>query len=114
MQNKTVEEIAELLTDYLIKYFGDKLEDFEIFNLQDEPYKTFSIRFQAYKYFIILLNCDRGRFGCSIQFGETNYIPLENSQKWIEKADLEVFFKEFKEQIEIRIPDKFLQAKGWK
>ena len=28
-------------------------------------------------------------------------------------ADFDVFFKELKQEIELRIPDKFLKAKGW-
>jgi hypothetical protein len=42
------------------------------------------------------------------------YVPLENSQNWYDEADMEIFLKELKEQIELRIPDKFLKFYGWK
>lgn len=72
------------------------------------------IRFKAYDYFIVLFNYDKGVIGCSIQYGENSFISLENSQKWYEKADFDVFCKELKKQLELRIPDKFLEANGWK
>ncbi|EOE7227529.1 TPA: hypothetical protein UL418_000605 [Clostridioides difficile] len=65
-------------------------------------------------YFIVLFNYDKGVIGCSIQYGENSFISLENSQKWYEKADFDVFCKELKKQLELRIPDKFLEANGWK
>ncbi|WP_255387549.1 hypothetical protein [Listeria sp. ILCC792] len=65
-----------------------------------------------YNYFYIALNFDRGSFGCAIINGELG-IGLENSQKWYDKADLTVFCKELQEDLESRIPDKFLQRKGW-
>ncbi|MFL0251967.1 hypothetical protein ACJDT4_16225 [Clostridium neuense] len=39
---------------------------------------------------------------------------LKNSQKWYEKADFDIFCKELQQQLELRIPDKFLEAYGWK
>lgn len=41
-------------------------------------------------------------------------IPLKNSRKWYDKADMNTFFKELQEQLELRIPDKFLKYNGWK
>lgn len=114
MQNKTADEMSDIVVDMLIEKFKDKMENFEIFNVAETPYKTFSVRFKAYNYFIVLFNYDRGVIGCSIQYGERTFIGLENSQKWYEKADFDVFCKELQEQLELRIPDKFLEANGWK
>ena len=114
MQNRTADEISDIVVDMLIEKFKEKMEDFEIFNISETLYKTFSIRFKAYDYFIVLFNYDRGIIGCSIQYGERTFIGLENSQKLYEKADFDVFCKELQEQLELRIPDKFLEANGWK
>ena len=114
MQNKTADEMSDIVVDMLIEKFKDKMEDFEIFNITETPYKTFSVRFKAYDYFMVLFNYDRGVIGCSIQYEERTFIGLENSQKWYEKADFDVFCKELQEQLELRIPDKFLEANGWK
>lgn len=114
MQNKTADEMSDVVVDILVEKFKDKMEDFEISNITEAPYKTFSVRFKAYDYFIVLFNYDRGVIGCSIQYGENSFIGLKNSQKWYEKADFDVFCKELQEQLELRIPDKFLEANGWK
>lgn len=66
-----------------------------------------------YDYYNVILNYDRGRFGCHIMCGNKK-IPLKNSRKWYDKADMNTFFKELQEQLELRIPDKFLKYNGWK
>ncbi|MBM7542023.1 hypothetical protein [Amphibacillus cookii] len=43
-----------------------------------------------------------------------NMIELKNSQEWYDKADMDVFCQELQEQLELRIPDKFLGHYGWK
>ena len=62
---------------------------------------------------MIQLNYEKGSFGCCIVTGEMG-VGLDNSQQWWDKADFDIFFKELKEEIELRIPDKYLIAKGWK
>lgn len=63
---------------------------------------------------MILFSYDKGRIGCSIQYGEKAFIQLDNSQKWYEETDFEIFCEELQKQIELRIPDKYLEANGWK
>lgn len=114
MQSKTADEMSDFVVDNLINYFDNKVSDFSIFNIdEEEAHKSFCVQFKAYSYFIILLSYEKGRFGCSIQVGEHAFISLENSQKWWDEADFDVFLKELQEQIELRIPDKFLKAYGW-
>jgi hypothetical protein len=115
MQNNNVlaKEIAKSVSKSFREFFGDKVDEFSIYNLTDEPYTMFTIEFQAYDYFIIIFNYDRGRFGCSIKYGSGG-ISLKNSQKWYDEADMNTFFKELEQQIELRIPDKFLKYHGWK
>ena len=78
----------------------------------DVNHRAFSIDFEAYNYFVIRLNYDKGRFGCNIIFGE-KLIALNNSQEWWDEADFDVFFMELQKELELRIPDKYLQAHGW-
>ena len=114
MQSNNIKDIAKIMSKSLRSFFKDKVKDFCIYNLTNEPYEAFSINFQAYNYFFILLNYDRGRIGCSIQYGENALIKLKNSQEWYEKANFDIFCKELQEQLELRIPDKFLETNGWK
>lgn len=112
MQNGNAEEMADFVIKEFSDYFGDRFKDYCIFNLSDKPYKEFSINFEAYNYFFVLFNYDRGIFGCSIQYGEYS-VELPNSQQWFDKADFRVFCEELKRELELRIPDKFLRAHGW-
>lgn len=115
MNLNNTDKMAMEVTNYLEKNLGNKIQDCSIFNvIDDRNYRAFSIRFKAYDYFIVLFNYDKGVIGCSIQYGENSFIGLENSQKWYEKADFDVFSKELQEQLELRIPNKFLEANGWK
>ena len=85
---------------------GDKVDKFCIFNVNDDVnHRAFSIDFEAYNYFVIRLNYDKGRFGCNIIFGE-KLIALNNSQEWWDEADFDVFFMELQKELELRIPDK--------
>ena len=56
---------------------------------------------------------DNGEFGCCILADEDMVIELELSQKHWESADFNQYLKELKEEIELRLPDKFLGARGW-
>lgn len=113
MHSNDVKLIAKDITKGLKDFFGNRVDDFCIYDLVNEPYKGFSVNFKAYNYFMILFNYDKGRIGCSIQYGEKSFISLENSQKWYEEMDFNIFCTELKEQLELRIPDKFLKFNGW-
>ena len=112
MQNNA-EKIAVDIINKLKNYFGNRLEGFSVYSITDEPYTMFSIKFTAYNYFPIIFNYDRGSFGCSISNGGEG-VELKSSQTWYDKADINVFLKELQQQIELRIPDKFLEFYGWK
>ena len=109
----TAKDTAKTFTKALREHFGDRVDNFSIYNLIDTPHQTFSVDFQAYKYFIITLTYDRGSFGCAINYGKSS-IGLDNSQQWFDKADMNVFLRELEQQLELRIPDKFLEFNGWK
>lgn len=113
LQNKNSEIISDELINILSNYFEKKIDDFMVSEITDVPHTMFRIEFSMYKYFYVVLNFDRGRFGCSIMNGN-RYLPLENSQKWYDEADMNIFLKEFEQQIRLRIPDKFLEFYGWK
>ncbi|WP_240189983.1 hypothetical protein [Bacillus sp. P14.5] len=113
LQSKGYESIKNEIKNALKKHFDDRIGSFSVFSQTDIPYTMFSLQFTAYNYFNVILNYDRGSFGCSIVTGDAG-IGLKNSQKWYDEADLDVFCKELREQLELRIPDKFLEYHGWK
>lgn len=113
MQNRNVDEMSDYIIDKMCAYFENRIKDFVVKDLNDdENYKSFSVEFSAYEYFPIVFNYDRGRIGYSICFG-TRIIALENSQKWWDEADFGILLYELKNELELRIPDKYLLRHGW-
>lgn len=114
MELNKAEILASKVSDELKERLGDRISSaFSFYRIQDDPWIEFSIEFSVYNFFNIIFNYDRGSFGCSIVNGNLG-ISLPNSQKWYDKADMDIFCKELQEQLELRIPDKFLEHNGWK
>lgn len=101
-------KIDEILTNGLQATFGNRINNISVCECTDVPHAMVAIEFEAYKYFNVRLNYDRGRFGCAIVNGKYG-IRLESSEKWFEEADLNKFFNDIKTELEVRIPDKFLE-----
>ncbi len=113
MQNKNVDEMSDFIIDEMCDFFKDRMKDFVVKDLVDDVnHKSFSIEFSAYDYFPTVFNYEMGRMGYSICFGNRT-VALDNSQKWWDEANFDVFFEELKEELELRIPDKYLKAHGW-
>ncbi|MBF2477013.1 hypothetical protein IA829_13895 [Listeria seeligeri] len=114
MQLNEAELLAYKISDELKDNLGERISSsFSFSRIQEKPWIEFSIEFVAYNFFNIILNYDRGSFGCAIVNGDLA-ISLPNSQKWYDKADMNVFCKELQVQLELRIPDKFLEYYDWK
>ena len=112
-RNKTT-QMASDFCDMIMERFGNRVDDFVILDvIDDQNWRAFSVNFKIYNYFPIRLNYDRGKFGCCISSGEYG-IGLDNSQEWWDTADFDIFFDDLERELELRIPDKFLEAKGWK
>ena len=111
LQSKGYHVIKSEIKKALKSHFGNRIGT--TFEQTDHPYTMFSIQFQMYNYFNVILNYDRGAFGCAIVAGDVG-IRLDNSQKWYDKVDMNVFLQELQQQLELRIPDKFLEYNGWK
>ena len=112
-EKNKITQMASDFCDVIMERFGERVDDFVILDVIEDPnWRAFSVKFKAYNYFPIRLNYDRGRFGCCISFGEYG-IGLDNSQEWWDTADFDIFFDDLERELELRIPDKFLKAKGW-
>ncbi|MDO5414171.1 MAG: hypothetical protein Q4F78_01785 [Bacillota bacterium] len=113
MQLSETDKMALKFNNIVRENWGDRVDNFVIENVIDDPnFRSFEITFEAYNYFNIRMSYDKGRFGWSI-YGGKQMIGLKSSQQWFETADLGVFLDEMKDEIESRIPDKFLEKHGW-
>ena len=94
----------------LLKTFGDRVTIPEVMELNKEE---FCIIFKGYNYFWIkMFKWYRSRLGCSVYLGKYS-TGIRNSQKNYQTADFDIFFRDMEEEIELRIPDKYLKARPW-
>lgn len=113
LQYDNYEVIEYELQTLLSNYFGDRIGSFTISGQRNKPFVALHMEFTVYNFYNIILNYERGSFGCAIRGGNNIGIALPNSQKWYEQADLDVFVKELDKEIRLRIPDKYLEHYGW-
>ena len=113
LRNTGYEKIMDEFMKALKNHFGDRISSFKVIEQTDTPIIYFRFEFSMYKYFSVVFDFERTRFGCAILVG-SRAVGLENSQEWYDNFKMKTFLKELQEQIELRIPDKFLEYNGWK
>lgn len=114
MQKNSNKDILDNLVKDIQNYFTQKAKDFVTEILFEKPFLSFSIYFKLYDYYFITINYENGSIGAGILNG--NYIMgiITKKKDLNDKIPLSDFFKEIDTEIQLRIPDKFLEAKGWK
>ena len=114
MQNKTADEMSDIVADILFDKFEDKIRDCVIYDIVEEGNnKSFNIDFQAYNFYEIKLSYKNGKINWSIKFDDKTTIDIERDVIADSETNLNLFFEEMQKELEMRIPDKFLQANGW-
>ena len=114
MQSNDMYKIANEFREKIVEKLGNRVHSLKILDVIDESrWREFGVEFCAYNYFKVRMNYNRGRFGCCICEGGYG-LTLNSSQKWWDTADFDIFFDDLERELELRIPDKFLEAKGWK
>lgn len=102
--------IGDEMVEYLDHYFGCPAKDYVIRESTATPYIQLIMEFTVYNYFVVRLTVEKNTMFFSI-FQSGNELPLLKSALSIESLDSTI--KNLDEEIRLRIPDKYLQAKGW-
>ena len=114
MELNNVESLANAFCDTLERVFGDKIVDILIFDIDDEPdHRTFKLNFAAYNYFWIEFDYENDWCEFFIVLNEACKQSLCNRTKFSEITDWDAYLTGIMKEIELRIPEKFLKAKGW-
>ncbi len=109
-----MEILAKILIESINKEFGNRISDVEILNIVEIPsHRQFHLKFIAYNYFVVLASSNNGSICFGISYGKNNSIWLNTVSDWLEGKERDNFIKEFRKELELRIPDKFLKANGW-
>lgn len=96
-------------------YFEHKLDCSGIYDIVDEPnHQTFKLDFKAYDYFTIEFDYENDLCEFFIVLTKEAKISFTKEQAvYSQISDWDSYLKEIMAEIELRIPDKFLKAKGW-
>ena len=97
------------------RYFGDRVTEITICELVDVPnHYILRLIFRAYDYYWVQFNYDNDLCGFSIDLGDEFGASLESKMRsYMGTKDWDNYLKEIMAEIELRIPDEFLKAKGW-
>lgn len=93
---------------------GNRISNTKIYDVVDVPnHHSFKIKFVAYNYFSIIFQYELDIIGCHIECGNDVCISLTSGQHCLSDTDIERYILNLKDEIELRIPDKYLKSKGW-
>ena len=107
--------LADKFCDILERVFGDKIDSIVIDDINDEPsQQTFKLEFKAYDFFAIEFDYENDLCEFFIVFTKEAKISLTKEPAvYSQISDWDEYLKGIKDELELRIPDKFLKAKGW-
>ena len=113
MQTEKAKAMANTVVDSLIELMENAVSDFLIQGVdEDKNHLCFVIEFKAYEYFLCGISYEKGRVLPYICFGES-IIVIQNLAGWWEELKLQEWINELAIELKLRIPDKYLEAKGW-
>lgn len=113
-QQNDFNEIRMKIGRKIKQVFGDRSGCLEFFDIVEEAgHWAFKIRFVAYNYFVIVFNYELDIIGFSIEAGQENKICIMDEHTCYSNTDLDSYIKKVIDEIELRIPDKYLRAHGW-
>jgi len=107
-----VNQLSKSLAEGLVRHFGKKCNDVCVKKKTDAPMGYFMIDFTLFDYFVVICEYRQGLISFSIPFG-TSLIHLKNVQAKADDLDMKKLLSVLEAEIVLRIPDKYLQAKGW-
>ena len=103
-------DLEDELIGHLDKNFGKAAKDYAVKESTSTPFTQIVIELTVYNYFVVRLAVEKNTiFFSIIQSGFQ--MPLLKAA--LAAEDLDSTIKELDEEIRLRIPDKYLQAKGW-
>ena len=107
--------LADEFFDIVKRVFKDKIDVIVFDNIVDEPnHQTFKLDFKAYDYFTIEFDYENDLCEFFIVLTKEAKISLTKEPAvYSQITDWGSYLRRVVDEIEIRIPDKFLKAKGW-
>lgn len=107
--------LSDEFFDIVKRVFKDKINGIVFDDIVDEPnHQTFKLDFKAYDYFAIEFDYENDMCEFFIVLTKEAKISLTKEPAvYSQITDWDSYLKGIMDEIELRIPDKFLKAKGW-
>ena len=107
--------LAYEFCNILDRVFAKRIGTWCMYDIVDEPnHQTFKIDFKEYDYFTIEFDYENDLCEFFIVLTKEAKISLTiEPAVYSQITDWDSYLKGIMEEIELRIPDKFLKAKGW-
>ena len=115
MQINDMLELARETRKQIRKVFGERVDTITGYDYVNEPsHQTFKLDFEAYDYFAIEFDYENDICEFFIVLSKEVKLSLTKEPAVYSKIiDWDSYLKGIMDEIELRIPDKFLKAKGW-
>lgn len=114
MQQSEFYEIRMDIGRKIKKIFGDKIRSIEFYDVVEEVgHWSFKIGFFAYDYFYIVFTYELDIIGFSIEVGNGKLLRVNNTHNCYSNTNMDAYIQRMVEELELRIPDKYLQMHGW-
>lgn len=107
-------ELAKGVQSSTRAYFGDRATGFGVKNLIEDPaHLAFSLAFEAYEFVPVIFNYDRGFFAFAVDYGSRSVLIEPRGEEWASFDEFDRVLQQLDNELRLRIPDKYLDAKGW-
>lgn len=114
MQQNDFNDIRIDVDKRIKKIFGDKIRSIEFYDIVEEQgHWAFKIGFFAYDYYYIVFTYELDIIGFSIEVGNGRLVSVMNTHDCYSNTDMDAYIQEVAKELELRIPDKYLQTHGW-
>ncbi len=114
MELNKMQLMAVNISKVLKNILNDRISSSKIYDLVDEPnHHSFKIGFTAYNCFYVVFQYNLDIIGCYIEVGNNICFPLITDKNCYSDTVIEDYISKIKDELELRIPDKYLKAKGW-
>ena len=115
METNKMLELAKETRKKIRGVFGERVDTIAGYDFVDEPSRqTFKLDFEAYDYFAIEFDYENDL--CEFFLVLTKEAKLSLTKEpavYSHITDWDSYLRGVMDEIELRIPDKFLKAKGW-
>lgn len=104
------DNLEDVLIDKLSAHFKGAAKDYVVKESTDIPFLQLIIELTVYNYYVIRVSAEKSTIFFSIL--QSGYqLPLFNIQ--LSDSELQKAPLTLEKEVRLRIPDKYLQAKGW-